>query len=270
MTVLVQLSVAGTNTTLFNIYSNFDNVTPIATGVTKLELLEGYYVSPVPNGATTLRVMATGTCTSYTDMPISGLTTTTTTTATPTTTTSTTVTPTTSTTSTSTSTSTSTTTATPTTTTTTTTLTCLGYTINVNNPLSSATVNFTECNGDSSSLSVGFGVGYDSLPFCAKDGQYTVIGDGYVDYTGVCIHTYLLSSPGKSSRILACAETTYPLTVYSDTFPIVDSTILYTNNTGGVLSTPVVGANLWYQSFIDTLTFQIGNDGVVSNASLCV
>lgn len=79
MTVLVQLSVAGTNTTLFDIYSNFDNVTPISTGVTKLELLEGYYVSPVPNGATTLRVMATETCTNYTDMPISGLPTTTTT-----------------------------------------------------------------------------------------------------------------------------------------------------------------------------------------------
>jgi len=148
--------------------------------------------------------------------------------------------------------------------------TCLGYTISSNNPLSSATVNFIECNGDAGSLSVGFGTGFDSLPFCAKDGQYTVVGDGTVSYTGNCTHTYLLSSPGKSSRTLACAETTYPLTVYSYTFPIVDGTILYTNNTGGVLSTPVTGGNLWHQSFIDTLTFQIGNDGVVSNASLCV
>jgi hypothetical protein len=124
MTVKVQLSAVGINTTLFDIYSNFNNVTPIASGISKMALLAGYYLSPVPDGATTIRVVATGTCTNYTDMPISGLTTTTTTTATPTTTTSTTGTPTTTTTSSSTSTtsssSTTTTTAAPTTTTTTT------------------------------------------------------------------------------------------------------------------------------------------------------
>jgi len=96
MTVKVQLSAVGINTTTFDIYSNFNNVTPIASGISKMALLAGYYLSPVPDGATTIRVVATGTCTNYTDMPISGLTTTTTTTtATPTTTTSTTANPTT-------------------------------------------------------------------------------------------------------------------------------------------------------------------------------
>lgn len=116
MTVKVQLSAVGINTTTFDIYSNFDNVTPIASGISKMALLAGYYLSPVPDGATTIRVISTGTCTNYTDMPISGLTTTTTTTATPTTTTSTTATPTTTTTSSSTSTSTSSSTTTTTTT----------------------------------------------------------------------------------------------------------------------------------------------------------
>ena len=242
MTVLITLSGVGSSAgPTFNLYASPDGITftTIIEGINKT-VLEAGYTATVPDGTTDIKVTSVGACTNSYVATIGVIpTTTTTTTAAPTTTT-------------------------------TTTLTCLGYTISSNNPLSSATVNFIECNGDSSSLSVGFGTGYDSLPFCAKNGQYTVVGDGSVNYTGSCIYTYLLSSPGKSSRILACAETTFPLTVYSDTFPIVDSTILYTNNTGGVLSTPVVGANLWHQSFIDTLTFQIGNDGVVSNASLCV
>jgi len=260
MIVFLQLTTAGVDSGPFDLYSNLDGYdTPFEENVSR-DLLVAGYSTTVPDNAITVRITSKEDCISSVDITLrdvecnlegyTGEITTTT--------------------STSTSSTTSTSTSSTTTTTTTSALACLGYTISSNNPLSSATVNFIECNGDAGSLSVGFGTGFDSFPFCAKDGQYTVVGDGTVSYTGDCTHTYLLSSPGKSSRTLACAETTYPLTVYSYTFPMVDGTILYTNNTGGVLSTPVTGGDLWYQNFIDTLTFQIGNDGVVSNVSFCV
>ena len=92
MTVLITLTTAGSSTGPFSLYSNVDSYsTPFETGVSRSSLLAGYTSVLVPNGTTTVRVMSTGTCTNYTDIPVVPCTTTTTTTVPPTTTTTTTV-----------------------------------------------------------------------------------------------------------------------------------------------------------------------------------
>jgi hypothetical protein len=121
MNVLVTLTIAGTNTGPFNLFSNLDGfVTPFQTGVSKASLVSGLMVTTVPDGASTIRVKSTGTCTTSVDLFIAGQPSTTTTTTTqyvgPSTTT------TTSSTSTSTSTSTTSTSSTSSTTTSTTTI----------------------------------------------------------------------------------------------------------------------------------------------------
>lgn len=79
MTVLVTLTLAGTDTGPFNLYSNVDGfVNIIATGVTRAALLAGYSLTGVPDTATVIRAKSTGTCTNYIDMSIIGGTTTTT------------------------------------------------------------------------------------------------------------------------------------------------------------------------------------------------
>jgi hypothetical protein len=94
MTVLITLTLAGTDTGPFDIYSNVDGyVTPIVTGVAKASLEAGYSLVGVPDSAYIIRVKSTGTCTNYIDMNISGGTTTTTTSTSSTTTTSTTAVP---------------------------------------------------------------------------------------------------------------------------------------------------------------------------------
>lgn len=91
MTVLITLTTAGSSTGPFSLYSDANSYsTPFETGVAKASLLAGYTSTLVPNGTTIIRVMSTGTCTNYTDLPIVGCTTTTTTTSTSTTTTTTT------------------------------------------------------------------------------------------------------------------------------------------------------------------------------------
>jgi hypothetical protein len=79
MTVLVTLTLAGTDVGPFNLYSNVDGyATPLATGVSRSALLAGYSLAGVPDSATVIRVKSTGTCTNYIDMALSGGTTTTT------------------------------------------------------------------------------------------------------------------------------------------------------------------------------------------------
>jgi hypothetical protein len=76
MTVVITLTTAGTNTGPFNLYSNVDGFTSaFATGISKSALLAGYTSTVVPNGATVVRALSTGTdCNgSYVDMNISGL-----------------------------------------------------------------------------------------------------------------------------------------------------------------------------------------------------
>jgi hypothetical protein len=80
MTVLVTLTLAGTDVGPFNLFSNVDGyTTAIATGVSKAALVAGYNLLNVPDAASVIRVKSTGTCTNFIDMPLSGGTTTTTT-----------------------------------------------------------------------------------------------------------------------------------------------------------------------------------------------
>jgi hypothetical protein len=94
MTVLITLTTAGSSTGPFSLYSDVDSYsTPFETGVSKASLLAGYTSTLVPASTSIIRVMSTGTCTNYTDLPVVGCTTTTTTTSSTTTTTTTTAAP---------------------------------------------------------------------------------------------------------------------------------------------------------------------------------
>lgn len=79
MTVLITLTVAGTDSGPFNLYSNLDGFTSaFETGVSKAALLAGYSSALVPNFTTVIRVLSTGDCTNYIDITLDSLTTTTT------------------------------------------------------------------------------------------------------------------------------------------------------------------------------------------------
>jgi hypothetical protein len=88
-TVLITLTLAGTDTGPFDLYSDVDGyVSAFETGVPKASLVGGYVSVLVPDGATVIRVKSTGVCSNYIDLAISGTTTTTTTSSSTTTTTS--------------------------------------------------------------------------------------------------------------------------------------------------------------------------------------
>jgi len=115
--VIIKLTTAGTSVGPFNMLSDADSyATPFETNISRTTLVTGYTSSLVPNAATIIRALSSGSCTQSVDLPINVPTTTTTTTTTTSTTSTTTTAPTTSTT-------TTTTTAVPTTTTSTTTTT---------------------------------------------------------------------------------------------------------------------------------------------------
>jgi hypothetical protein len=79
MTVLVTLTLAGTDVGPFNLYSNVGGyTTPLVTGVSRAALVAGYNLLNVPDNASIIRVQSTGTCTNYLDILLSGATTTTT------------------------------------------------------------------------------------------------------------------------------------------------------------------------------------------------
>jgi hypothetical protein len=88
--VIIKLTTAGTSTGPFNLLSDYDSyVSPFETNKSKATLVTGYTSSLVPNTATIVRVLSSGSCTNYVDLPISGsVTTTSTTTSTTTLTTS--------------------------------------------------------------------------------------------------------------------------------------------------------------------------------------
>jgi hypothetical protein len=91
MTVLITLTLAGTDVGPFDIYSNIDGyTTPVVTGISRATLLAGYYAT-VPDGTTEVLVQSTGTCNTQLYLNVSGNTTTTTSTSSSTTTTTTTV-----------------------------------------------------------------------------------------------------------------------------------------------------------------------------------
>lgn len=92
MTVLITLSIAGTDSGPFNLYSNIDGyTTAFESAVSKVSLLAGYASALVPDFTTTIRVLSTGACTNYVDIPVEESTTTTTSTSSSTTTTTTTI-----------------------------------------------------------------------------------------------------------------------------------------------------------------------------------
>jgi len=88
MTVLITLTIAGSDSGPFNLYSNLDGFTAaFESGVSKASLLAGYSSALVPDYTTTVRVKSNGVCVNYVDILLESTTTTTTTVIGPTTTT---------------------------------------------------------------------------------------------------------------------------------------------------------------------------------------
>jgi hypothetical protein len=79
MTLLIQLTIAGTDTGPFNLYSDVDDFTSaFEVNISKASLMAGYTSYLVPDGTNSIRVMSGGVCTNYIDIPVSTTTTTTT------------------------------------------------------------------------------------------------------------------------------------------------------------------------------------------------
>lgn len=91
MTVLITLTLAGTDVGPFDLYSDADAyTTPFETGISRATLIAGYTSTLVPDFSTEVLARSTGVCSRDLYMPISGAPTTTTTTTSTTSTTTTT------------------------------------------------------------------------------------------------------------------------------------------------------------------------------------
>ena len=94
MTVLITLTLAGSDTGPFNLYSNADGyTTAFETGISRAALIAGYTSSLAPDGTTEVLVRSTGVCQRDLYLIVSGAPTTTTTSTSSTSTTSTSTTP---------------------------------------------------------------------------------------------------------------------------------------------------------------------------------
>lgn len=81
-TVLITLTIAGTDTGPFDLYSDADGYTsPFAINISKAALTAGYTSYVVPNAATLIKVVSKGTCTNFVLLPIIGTSATTTSTS---------------------------------------------------------------------------------------------------------------------------------------------------------------------------------------------
>jgi hypothetical protein len=70
MQVTISATSIGGNAGPFAIYQNFDSyVTPVATGITRSQILSGYVVT-VNDATTTVRLISSGTCTNSTDISV--------------------------------------------------------------------------------------------------------------------------------------------------------------------------------------------------------
>jgi hypothetical protein len=187
MTALITLTTAGADSGPFNLYSNLDGyASAFEVAVPKVDLLAGYASSLVPDFTTTIRVLSTGTCTTYIDIILEPMPTTTTTSSSSTSTT----TSTSSSTSTTTSTSTS---SSSTTTTTTTILVCESYTYN-NTSGELQTINWIDCN-TMSTIATGVSDG-GSYSFCAILGSpFDSPGGGDIIDNGTCPTTTTTTTP---------------------------------------------------------------------------
>lgn len=93
MTVIITLTVAGSDTGPFSLYSNLDGFAiPFETGVSRASMVAGYTTSLVPDGTTTVRVKSVSVCTNFIDLAVTTTTTTSSTSSTSSTSTSTTTT----------------------------------------------------------------------------------------------------------------------------------------------------------------------------------
>lgn len=79
MTVIITLTITGTDTGPFDLYSNLDGYTvPFETNVPKASLQAGYTSTVVPDYSTSIRVISKGVCVNHTDIVLQTTTTTTT------------------------------------------------------------------------------------------------------------------------------------------------------------------------------------------------
>ena len=266
MTVLITLVIPiGGDSGPFNLFSNIDGYTvPFETSVSAAVLVAGYTSIYVPEGTTTIRVVSTGVCTNYVDIPVNVLPTTTTTSSSSTSTSTSTSTSSTSTSTTSSSsTTTSTTTGIPTTTTTTTTLALVIYCYEAlypcPDPVHDPEVNaWVEYYDEFGVLQPRLTIGCDPCT-CFESGLPPITND--VVPCDISVFSYNVSFPGRESSGLACAETTFELTLYSDLFPLDFGHTVYTNIE---LTAEFVGGGLWYLWGIEGTAYQIGNDGVIT------
>lgn len=164
-TVLITLTLAGTDVGPFDLYSDVDGyVSPFETGVLRASLVAGYLSILVPDGATVIRVKSTGVCPNYIDLIIGGITTTTSTSTSSTTTTSTS--------------STSTTSTSSTTSTTTTAVPCNDYINNLGTPL--VGIDYTACDGTpvtNDTVNPGQSICVQGSPSGGDSGFLTLLGN---------------------------------------------------------------------------------------------
>lgn len=74
MSVIITLTITGSNTGPFNIYSDVDTINPLITNVSKSQLTSGTFkLTNVPSNATIMIVESAGICTTKIELPIDGL-----------------------------------------------------------------------------------------------------------------------------------------------------------------------------------------------------
>lgn len=137
---------------------------------------------------------------------------------------------------------------------------------------------------DSTSFSTATAVYMDAnLTTKAPDGYYSFDGVYRLQYLGLLLETvacgvyppppppppYYQINVSNSVPISTCFDpalpTTFPLTIYSDSFPIIIGQTVYTN-TG--LTVPFVGDNTWYW-YGTYYAYQINSSGVVVDIVTC-
>jgi len=204
--VIIKLTTAGTSVGPFNMLSDADSyATPFEFNISRATLVTGYTSSLVPNAATIIRALSSGSCTNYVDLTINVPTTTTTTTTTTTaapTTTSTTTTTTTAAPTTTTSTTTTTTTAAPTTTsTTTTTTTAAPTTTSTTTTTTTAAPTTTTSTTTTTTTNIpytqSFYTGSSLLTACAETNPVDLYYNGALG-----VGTILYQGPGYSNPVV--------------------------------------------------------------------
>ena len=69
--VIIKLTTAGANVGPFNMLSDTDSyVSPFETNISRTTLTTGYTSSLVPNAATVIRALSSGSCTNYVNLTI--------------------------------------------------------------------------------------------------------------------------------------------------------------------------------------------------------